>query len=71
MRFPVGALRRLAALAVHAKGRMCIACACRGQVVAVSKVFAYSSRAYRNRLDTGRCPAGESFGSPTAASEDR
>jgi hypothetical protein len=71
MEFPVEALRRLAAPAAGAKGHMCTAWACGSQVPAVSIVLAYSSRAYRNRLDDGRRPTGESFGFATIASEDR
>ena len=71
MEFPVGAVRRLAAPAADAKGHMCTAWACGSQVTAVSIVLAYSSRAYRNRLDNGRRPAGESFGFATVASDDR
>ena len=71
MEFPVEALRRLADPAADAKGHMCTAWACESQVTAVSIVLRYPSRAYRNRLDDGRRPTGESFGFATTPSDDR
>jgi hypothetical protein len=67
MKLPAEAPRSLAAV----ERRTRIACASENSVETVSKILDVSSRAYRNRLDSGRPPGDGSFRFAAVVFEDR